>query len=165
MMELILDILRDGFFAGIAAIGFASISKPENRVYLSCAIIAALGHMTRYILMGQFHIHITFAAMVAGVVIGLAALVCSYIIHTPSESLAFPALLPMIPGMYAYRTIQAVVHCLTNSDEQQFIHYMYLLESNWITCVLTIVSMVVGATIPIFVFHKFSFKVVTKLAK
>ena len=45
-MTYLLDILLDGFFASIAAIGFAIISKPQSQAYKYCALIAAIGHST-----------------------------------------------------------------------------------------------------------------------
>ena len=43
MMTYLFNILQDGFFAAIAAIGFASISNPPRQAYKYCALIAALG--------------------------------------------------------------------------------------------------------------------------
>ena len=57
---MLFQILQDGFFAAIAAIGFSSISNPPRRTYLYCAITAAVGHSVRFLLMnnGVFHTHI-----------------------------------------------------------------------------------------------------------
>ena len=37
MMTYLFNILQDGFFAAIAAIGFASISNPPRQAYKYCA--------------------------------------------------------------------------------------------------------------------------------
>ena len=39
------DILLDGFFAAIAAIGFGSISNVPVRAFKGCALLAAAGHV------------------------------------------------------------------------------------------------------------------------
>lgn len=65
----------------------------------------------------------------------------------------------MVPGMYAYRTIQSLLHCLGSYSEPTFMHYLYLLRFNWMTCMVTIIAMVVGALLPILLFQNFSFKV------
>ena len=64
----------------------------------------------------------------------------------------------MIPGMYAYRTIEALVLCLYHKEEALFSHYLYLLTYNGFTCTFIILGMVIGATIPIFLFKKVSFQ-------
>ena len=63
----------------------------------------------------------------------------------------------MIPGIYAYRSVQAFVLALSTSCESEFSHYFYLFEFNGVTCVLVILSMVVGEMLPILVFRKISF--------
>lgn len=67
----------------------------------------------------------------------------------------FPALLPMIPGMYAYRTIEALLSCLYHTQEDVFGHYFYLLAYNGLTCLFIILGMVAGATVPVFLFKNY----------
>ena len=44
-MSIILDILEDGVFAALAAIGFAAISNPPRMAFKYCALIAACGSL------------------------------------------------------------------------------------------------------------------------
>ncbi len=157
---MLINILQDGFFAAIAAIGFASISNPPRKAYAYCALIAAVGHSIRFILMNNpvLHVHIIIASTVAALFIGLMAVWLAPHAKCPAETCFFPALLPMIPGMYAYRTIGALLLCLAHQDEAQFLHYLHLLAYNGFTCVFIILGMVVGAMIPIFLFKKISFQ-------
>ena len=151
---ILLAVLRDGFFAAVAAMGFAAISNPSPKVLPWCCLAAACGHMTRYLLMTCAGWHVT----------GLISLPMAGRIKTPAEFISFPALLPMVPGMYAYRAVQAIVYCLRVSEEGAFMHYMYLLTYNGIVFMVTILGMVIGATLPIFAFTKYSFSV-TKQTK
>lgn len=157
-MGVLINILEDGFFAAIAAIGFASISNPPRNAYLYCALIAAVGHSVRYMMTTFLSAHIIVASTVAALVIGMLAVWVSPKAKCPAETCLFPALLPMIPGMYAYRTIGALILCLKYTHEEAFLHYFYLLNYNGFTCVFIILGMVIGATIPIFTFKKISFQ-------
>lgn len=154
------EFLQDAFFSAIAAIGFASISNPPRAVYGCCAITAAVGHSCRYLLMnnGWYAMHILPASTLAAFLIGTLAVFLAPRIKCPAESCFAPALLPMIPGMYAYRTIKALLLCLFQQDEAWFNHYFYLLASNGLTCAFIILGMVVGATVPVFLFKKVSFQ-------
>ena len=156
-MDIVINIFEDGFFAAIAAIGFASISNPPKNAYLYCALIAAAGHSVRFMLTTFLSMHIIVASTVAAFVIGLMAVWVSPKAKCPAETCLFPALLPMIPGMYAYRTIGALILCLKYTEEKAFSHYFYLLNYNGFTCIFIILGMVIGATIPIFMFKKISF--------
>ena len=157
---MLINIIQDGFFAAIAAIGFASISNPPKSAYKYCAIIAAIGHSLRYILMnnGVFELHIILASSLAAFSIGLFAVFLMPQAKCPAETCFFPALLPMIPGMYAYRAFAALVLCLYHQEEQVFDHYFYLLTYNGLTCIFIVMGMVIGATIPIFLFKNTSFQ-------
>ena len=60
----------------------------------------------------------------------------------------------MVPGKFAYGSIQSLVELLSHKhDDPLFGKYFALFNYNWITCVLTIVLMVIGVTIPLFTFR------------
>lgn len=160
-MTFVFHVLLDMFFAALAGIGFASISNPPRSAYKYCAIIAGLGHAVRYIMMknGGYEFGLIPASFVAAFVIGCLAVLFSAKAKCPPETFSFPSLLPMIPGMYAYRTVEGVVMCLSHQEEAVFNHYLYLCTYNGLTCTFDILGMVVGATVPIFIFKKVSFKV------
>ncbi|WP_297071472.1 threonine/serine exporter family protein [uncultured Duncaniella sp.] len=154
------EFLQDAFFAAIAAIGFAAISNPPRRAYLYCAIIAAVGHSARFLMMQEslLGLHIVIASTLAALIVGMLAVLLSPVAHTPAETCLFPSLLPMIPGIYAYKTFGGLVMCLYHGSEDAFDHYFYLFVSNGLTCLFILLGMVIGATIPIFLFKNISFQ-------
>lgn len=160
--DVIFKLLSDAAFAAMAAVGFAAISNPPRRAYLYCALIAAGGHSFRFLLMNKaivgLHLNIVLASFLAALLVGVLAVLFSPLVKTPAETCLFPSLLPMIPGMYAYRAFGALVDCLINDIEASFNHYFYLFASNGLTCLFILLAMVVGAVIPIFVLKKISFQ-------
>lgn len=154
------EFLQDAFFAAIAAIGFAAISNPPRRAYLYCAVIAAVGHSARFLMMQEslLGLHIVIASTLAALIVGMLAVLLSPVAHTPAETCLFPSLLPMIPGIYAYKTFGGLVMCLYHGSEEAFDHYFYLFVSNGLTCLFILLGMVIGATIPIFLFKNISFQ-------
>lgn len=157
---MLIEFLQDGLFAAIAAIGFASISNPPRRAYLFCAVIAAAGHSARFLMMQTpaLGLHIVTASTLAALIVGILAVLLSPLAKTPAETCLFPSLLPMIPGIYAYKTFGALVMCLYHGTEAEFGHYFFLFASNGMTCLFILAGMVVGATIPIFVLKRISFQ-------
>lgn len=157
---MILQILQDALFAAIAAIGFAAISHPPKRAYLYCASIAAAGHSLRYILMEEsmLGVHIVFATTIAAFVIGILAVLLSPVAKTPAETCLFPALLPMIPGIYAYKSFGGFAMCILGQSRQAFEFYFYQFAFNGMVCLFILMGMVIGATLPIFIFKKISFQ-------
>lgn len=152
------EILQDALFAAIAAIGFAAISRPPRRAYLWCALIAAAGHSARFVLMNCCDMHIAAASAIASFIVGMMAVFLSPVAKMPAETCFFPALLPMIPGMYAYRAFGGLAMCVLHDNTDSFDHYFSLFAQNSIVCLCILLGMVVGATLPIFIFKKTSFR-------
>lgn len=151
-------VLQDALFAALAAIGFSAISRPPIRAYLYCAITAAVGHSLRYVLMNMaWHMHIVPATLIAAFLIGCLAVLFSSIARFPAETCLFPALLPMIPGIYAYKCFGALAHCLLSPTLADYDRYFYIFSSNGIITCAILLCLVVGATIPIFMFKRVSF--------
>ncbi len=157
---MLLQILQDALFAAIAAIGFAAISRPPRRAYVWCAVLAAAGHSLRYVLLHLpgGPVHIVAATLIAAFVVGIMAVFISRMVKFPPETCLFPALLPMIPGIYAYKAFGAFVLCLGAGAQEPFGRAFYLFAYNGMICGSILLAMVVGATVPIFIFKKISFQ-------
>ena len=100
-MSPLVFYLSDGLFAAVAAVGFAAISRPTLRIAAVAGSLAALGHVSRTLLLHATSMGISSASLCAAAIIGLASIPCANRWHTPAEMFVFPALLPMVPGMFA----------------------------------------------------------------
>ena len=156
-MEIAIKLLLDMIFSGIAAVGFAAISNTPRRVLKFCAVIAALGHVSRYCMINFLGCHLVLASLVGAIVVGILAIIIAPRLKCPPETFSFPSLLPMRPGIYAYRTVQALAVSLTTTDEAQFEHWFYLFESNGLITLFVVLAMVIGQMLPILLFPKISF--------
>ena len=158
-MEITGQIFQDALFAAIAAIGFATISRPPRSAYLYCALIAAAGHSLRFILTNTLpFVNILPASLTAAFTIGVLAVLVSAKAKFPAETCLFPALLPMIPGIYAYRTFGGLALCVLAQSQADFSKYLTLFAYNGIMCSGILLCLVLGATLPIFIFKKISFQ-------
>lgn len=158
-METTYQIFEDALFAAIAAIGFAAISRPPKRAYLYCALVAASGHSLRFILMNfQPQMSIIPASLCAAFVIGVLAVFVSSCAKFPAETCLYPALLPMIPGIYAYKTFGAFALSILSKNQETFDHYFSLFTYNGLMTCSIILCLVTGATLPIFLFKKIAFQ-------
>lgn len=156
---MLFDFFKDAILAAIAAIGFGAISRIPRRAYLWCGLIAAIGHSIRFLLMNPEvgGLHILLATAVASIVIGTLAVFASPLAKTPAEAYLFPSLLPMIPGIYAYKSFGGMVMCILGDTQEQFNYYFYQFAENGLVCIAIIMAMVIGATIPIFTFKGTAF--------
>ncbi len=158
--DVVQAAIADGLFAAVAGAGFAIISNPPRKALLVCALLACVGHGIRYFLMhntGLMLDQVT-ASTIAGFAIGLLAVPFAMRIHCPAECFAFPSLLPMVPGMFAYKAIRDLINIVRLPDAYTM-EYVSRFFSNASLTILVMFGMVVGCIIPIFIFHRQSFSV------
>jgi uncharacterized membrane protein YjjB (DUF3815 family) len=157
-MMMIFKLLSDGFFAAIAGMGFGSISDPPMRSLKMIAILAAMGHICRYFMMNYCGVDIASASLMGAVLIGFTSLWLAKKVYCPLTVLYIPALLPMIPGKFAYNMVFSLIMSLqTLNQPVLFDKYMNtFLSSSLVTC--TVVFMLtIGATLPILLFPNRAF--------
>lgn len=154
-MELAIDILLDALFAAVAAIGFGAVSDPSLRTFPFIAILAAVGHALRYVLMNVAGCDIVTSSLAASVTIGVLSLWFGRLSHTPIPCLFIPALLPMVPGLYAYRCVFALI-MFTQSigDTTEAESYLLAFASNFAVTVMVIGVLAGGASLPTFIFRR-----------
>lgn len=164
-LEFIKELLADGFFAAIAAIGFAVISNPPRRSIIFCALLAAVGHATRFLLINSLHVDIASASFLAAMLIGWLSLPFAYKVHCPTTTLYIPALLPMVPGMFAYKTIFAMMKFMQHINEDE-IASLYMIDffRNGMTAFTILFSLGVGAALPTLIMRRWAFTMTRKKA-
>ena len=128
----LLAILSDGFFAAVAAVGFGAVSDPPMRAFPAIAS----------------------ASLCASVAIGIGSLLLGGRIHCPMTVLFIPALLPMIPGMYAYKTVFSMIMFMQNLDDPSAAGYLAAIVRNGFVTFSVIFMLAAGAAAPIFLFNK-----------
>ena len=137
-----MDIISDGLFAAVAAMGFGAISDPPLRAFPYIALLAAVGHATRYCLMTFLGVDIATASLAAAFVIGTGSVWCGKRVFCPMTTLYIPALLPMVPGTYAL-----------NSPTQGS-QYLQSMIFNGAVSFSVLFMLAVGATLPVFLLRE-----------
>ena len=145
----LLAILSDGFFAAVAAVGFGAVSDPPMRAFPAIALLAAMGHALRFCLMDT-GVDIASASLCASVAIGIGSLLLGGRIHCPMTVLFIPALLPMIPGMYAYKTVFSMIMFMQNLDDPSAAGYLAAIVRNGFVTFSVIFMLAAVAAAPIF---------------
>ena len=70
----------------------------------------------------------------------------------------FVSLLPMVPGMFAYKAVRDLINIVRLPDDYT-VEYVARFFHNGSLTLLVMFGMVVGCIIPIFIFHRQSFSV------
>ena len=144
----------DACFAAVAAAGFALVSQPPRRALPYVALLAAVGHALRFLLMEGFGFGISIASLPAALTMGCGSVLLTRYLHMPAEFFAFPALLPMIPGMYAYKAILTLIQFMDATDAVVRTERLVTMFQNAFTAMFVMCALVIGTLIPLYTFGK-----------
>ncbi len=149
-MALLLTLIDDMFFAAIPAVGFALIFNVPKNALKYCAVLGAIGHGFRTLLI-HYDIPLVFATFFAAALIGFIG------VHLAKHYLAHPkvftvaAIIPMIPGVPAYRAMIAVVQIHHYGSSQELFAQMV---DNFIQTGFLLGALVFGLALPGLLFYR-----------
>lgn len=155
---IITDILTDALFAAIAGVGFGAIADPPMKAFPYIAFLAALGHACRFTLMTYAGMDISTSSLLGAMLIGFGSIWLGKKVLCPMTVLYIPALLPMIPGKFAYNAVFSQIMALNSlHSPSDMDKYMQMFFSNTIVTCSVIFMLAVGATLPMLLFPKRAF--------
>lgn len=157
-MSELYPILKDMGFAAIAGFGFAYSCNPPIRTLFLSALLAAIGHGFRFSLLEFFHFqNLAIATFFASFLVGCCGMVFAKISKTPVEIIAFPALLVMIPGIYAYRAILYLFDFINSTQVELKTKYLVNFFDCFLTTVSVTLALAVGISVTLLIFFEQSF--------
>lgn len=152
--------------AAFAALGFGAVSNPSRRSLPCIMVLAAVGYALRYQLMQTLSFDIATATLAASLLMGFGSLWLGGRIRCPMTTLYIPALLPFVPGMYAYKAVFSIILFMQNinAPSEAFLHLNDFFL-NIIVTVTVILCMTVGASLPMFIFSRRAKSLTRRTAK
>lgn len=150
IVDLLVGLLNDMFFAAIPAVGFALVFNVPHKALIYCAVGGAIGHGSRYLMM-QFGIPIEWATFFAATLVGMIGVYWSRRFLAHPKVFTVAALIPMVPGVFAYKAMIAMVEInhLGYSPE--------LLETcmeNFLKAMFIIAGLAIGLAVPGLLFYR-----------
>lgn len=145
MLELLLQLLEDAFFSAIPAIGFAMVFNVPPRALPYCGIAGALAHSLRTLLI-YFGVSIELATFAAAALVGVLGWYWSERKIIPVPVFTVAAIIPMIPGVYAFSTVIALVEI--NLEEQVSETLLYSAVQNGLKTLFLLGALSFGLAIP-----------------
>jgi uncharacterized membrane protein YjjB (DUF3815 family) len=97
-------LLEDALWSALAGLGFALLFNVPRHTLPGVILVSALGHASRRLLT-ELGISIEFASLIGALAVGLAAVLCARYWNVPAYIFAITGAIPMIPGVFAYRTM------------------------------------------------------------
>ncbi|WP_299734081.1 threonine/serine exporter family protein, partial [uncultured Endozoicomonas sp.] len=102
-------------WAVVAALGFATLFTVPRRAFWAVAVLAAIGYALRGFALDN-GASLVLATLLGSCVMGLLSIQLAHWVHTPTTVFMAPAVIPMVPGLYAYRFMMGLLEISHNPD-------------------------------------------------
>ena len=150
VFELALGLLNDMFFAAIPAVGVAMVFNVPQRALVYCAVGGAIGHGSRYLMM-HFGLPIEWATFFAATLVGMIGVHWSHRFLAHPKVFTVAALIPMVPGVFAYKAMIAMVEINHLGYSPELIATCM---ENFLKAMFIIAGLAVGLAVPGLLFYR-----------
>ncbi|MCW7554461.1 threonine/serine exporter family protein [Endozoicomonas gorgoniicola] len=148
-------LLERCLWAAIAALGFATLFTVPLRAFWVVASLAMIGYALRSAGM-FFGLNLVVATLIASCSIGILAIQAAHWVHTPTTVFMAPAVIPMVPGVFAYRTMMGLLEI--SSTQSASVELLSTTAHNGLTAGFTLLSLAIGVSLPSLMFRNKSVK-------
>ncbi|WP_207424461.1 threonine/serine exporter family protein [Desertivirga brevis] len=155
-MEWLL-LLEKGIWFGLAAIGFGVLFNVPKRTLLPIYIMAAIGGLFKVFLI-HFEINVILSTFVGATAIGFLSIWFAHVRHAPPPVFAIPAVIPMVPGIFAYRMMLGLMHLSGKIDPNTFNHILSETVNNGLKVMFILMALAGGVGVPLLITRKESAK-------
>lgn len=155
-MEWVL-FFEKGFWFGMAAVGFAVLFNVPARALLAVFILAAAGGLTRTIMI-QNEANIVVSTLLGAMLIGFMSILFAHKKHAPPPVFAIPAVIPMVPGILAYKMTLGLINLAGDIHQETYNQILSETVNNGLKVALILMSLAGGVGVPMLLTRKESAK-------
>lgn len=143
-MSLLWALLQDMLLAAVPALGFAMVFNVPLRALRYCALLGALGHGSRMLLM-HFGMNIEWGSFLAAILIGVIGIYWSRWLLAHPKVFTVAAVIPMFPGISAYTAMISVVEISHLGYSEAL---MSVMISNFLKACFIVGALSIGLSVP-----------------
>lgn len=147
-------ILYKAIWGGIAALGFAALFNAPARSFFHIFLLGAIGVFFKILLLTVFEVNIVLASLAGAVVIGFLSIPSAHYKHTPPFIFYIPAVIPMIPGILAYRMMLGLIRLAGDPKTMDYNTIISETLNSGIKVLFILISLSVGVIIPMLLSRK-----------
>lgn len=142
-------------FCGCGGIWFFLCLQSSLKTLILSAFLAAIAHGLRFVLIEYFYFQtLAIAAFVASFYIGCLGIGLAKIIKIPAEIIVFPVLIPMIPGIYAYKAILYLISFIRSDDLKAKSEFLVQFFDYFFTTLSITLALAIGVSVTLLIFFE-----------
>lgn len=150
---ILTEIFIKGFWAGIAAIGFAILFNVPRRTLFPIWCIGAMGGLIKFSIM-TFDISVVFASFFGAVAVGIAAIQMAHLKDSPPLVFSIPSVIPMVPGVFAYKFMLGMVALTSIESSEAYLQTLIDTVNNGAKMMFVLIALGTGVAIPMLLTRK-----------
>jgi uncharacterized membrane protein YjjB (DUF3815 family) len=143
-MSLLWALVQDMLLAAVPALGFAMVFNVPARALRYCALLGAVGHGSRMLMM-HFGMNIEWASFLAAILIGIIGIQWSRWLLAHPKVFTVAAVIPMFPGISAYTAMISVVEISHLGYSEAL---MSVMISNFLKACFIVGALSIGLSVP-----------------
>ena len=150
-------ILKDFAIAFVIGSGWAYFFGSDKRAIPMAGLLGGIGHCISSVLF-QCGLNLIFSTLSGCIFIGLAGIFAAHIVHTPPVVFTMPAVITMIPGKYAYRTLLGCIKLTDAAYVETNPNALNEIAHNFILTVTLLFTLAIGVSVSVLLFRSKSIK-------
>ena len=143
-----IGIPQDAIFSALAALGYAFLFNVPARVAWACVLCGVASHTTRTLCV-HLGIDIISGTLIGALATGLLAQGLARYFEAPAAAFAFPGVVAMVPGAYAFRAVLGSLQIVHGAAAPPLVAETFSLG---IAVVLMVAAIAVGIAAPALLF-------------
>ena len=145
------------FWLSVAALGFAILFNVPKRTLIMIGVSAALGGSIKLLLIG-FGANIIIASFLGAIFIGFLSIPVAHKLHAPPLIFSIPAVIPMIPGAFAYKAMIGIIKLATQINQEDYEMALNQATTNGIKACFILIALTAGVSFPMLITRQESAK-------
>lgn len=151
VISLLWMLLQDAVVASVPAIGFAMLFNVPKKALMYCGFAGALAHSIRLLLLHQWGIPIALGTLLVSFLVGSLGMYWSRRHLIPVQVYTVAAIIPMIPGKYAFTSMVGIVQMGLHQVTPDIVERVL---SNALITLFILGAIALGLAVPRLVFYR-----------
>lgn len=152
-----MSFFEDWIWLGFAATGFAVLFNVPFRTLWIIFVMGALGGGLKLLSL-QFGTGIILASFLGATLVGFSSILAAHYKHSPPFIFAIPAVIPMVPGAYAYRMMLGLIRITGEVDQLAFWQLWEQIVDNGLKAFFVLIALALGVSAPMLLSRRKSAK-------
>ncbi len=152
------------FWFGVAAVGFGILFNVPKRTLFSIFLLGAIGGLTKVAIVNIGY-DAVLGSFVGAIMIGVLSHITSWWKVSPPIVFSIPASIPMVPGVSTYKMMAGILQLTMVKDLSEYNTILHNTIHNGITALFILLSLAVGAALPLLLVRKKSGKELQGIVK